>query len=1320
MRSLSHVIVDEIHALCPNKRGVFLALLLERLQAINPAGFVRIGLSATQRPLDEVARYLGGLHKREGAGLTPRPVTIVDTGQRKALDLEVLVPFDRAGPQPAGTVWTAIEDRLLELIAGARSTIVFANNRRTVERLTTHLNDRVSRDGPADGPEMPLARAHHGSLSLEERRTTEELLKQGELKAVVATASLELGIDMGAVDLVCQVESPGAVARGLQRVGRAGHVVGRVSKGRLIAKTSGDLLESAAMARAMLRGEVEALRVPTGCLDVLAQQVVACVAMDRYDVPALFDLVRGAYPYRDLNASAFESVLKMISGRFPVEMFRDLRARVSWDRVHNRVHPLPGTARLAVTGGGTIPDTGQYPVYLGEDGPRLGELDEEFVLERRVGETFVLGTATWRIEAIESHRVVVGRAEGQAAFTPFWRGEGASRTPELGAAVGVLCRELSARRDDPGVVAWLVEECRLAPASARVLRDHVARQVRVAGAVPDDRTVLIESFRDPAGEMGVAVLTPFGGTLHQALKLVLQARLRERLGITLSCLHADDGILIRLPQNDEPPLDLFDGLTAARAESLLRAELGDSALFGLRFRQNAGRALLMPRPDPAKRTPLWLQRLRAKDLLQVVRHFPDFPIVVETYRECLNDDLDLPRLRAFLGAIDAGEIRVVTRRAEVASPFASDLIFRFTAQFLYQWDEPRRADRQASQTVVDEALLDPLLDPETHARWLDPGAIHQVENRLRAVGHPPRTSDEMAETLRHLGDLATSELAGPMLGFLEALRDQGRAVAIELAGTIEPTRWIGAEEVGLYARAFGETPEGPARVDALETIARRFLLTHALIGLDDLIARYPIDPARATDVLERWSETGGAVRLDPAEDAGAPRWADRRNLDEVRRLSIALRRRESVAVRPEVFADFVARRQYVHPETRREGAGAVASVLEPLQGFAAPADLWESDLLPRRVRDYRPAWLDETLSGGGWLWRAEGDGRGAPRLAFAPRDFAGTWPAPEAPNPASAPSEAEAAILDHLARRGASFATDLARVLGLEPSRTRGALRALLRRGLVTNDRFDPLRPGSEAQADALAEASSVSSGRLRRVRPSLRRPASTRPEGRWSRLIAPGTGTEADADAETDRLAWASAILERYGVLTRETAALDPWAPPWRDLVPWLARAELRGELRRGYFVEGLSGVQYATDEAAEELARRAADREAGNEPILISTLDPANLYGAGAAFDVPLLEGGTARLLRNAANLLVLSCGRPVLIIEAMGKRLTGLASASESELRAALALLPSLAGPARRVLKVETYNNAATLASPAAPWLAELGFVRDHPGMAFYAGW
>lgn len=1318
LRTVSHVIVDEIHALCPNKRGVFLALLLERLEAIVPGGFVRIGLSATQRPLDEVARFLGG----RGAGSGPRPVEVIDAGQRKDLDLSVVAPFaDHPSGTRTGSVWPAVEERLVGLIRSHRSTLVFANNRRVTERLTASLNARFVEmaeavepedDEQSTAPAGPV-RSHHGSLSLDQRRSTEDALKAGEVAAVVATASLELGIDMGAIDLVCQVDSPGSVSRGLQRVGRAGHLVGGVSKGRLLARTAGDLLESAALCRKMIAGEVEELRVPTNCLDVLAQQVVACVAMDHWEVGRLFDLVRQAHPYRDLTPEAFDGVLRMVSGRFPTSAFRDLRARVSWDRVHNQLAPLPGTARLALVGGGTIPDTGHYPVYLGDGGPRLGELDEEFVLERRVGETFVLGTSTWRIDAIDPQRVVVSRAEGHAAVMPFWRGEVAPRTAELGEAVGALCRQVAEGSGDPTLTDRLRDEYHLDPTAARALRDHVGRQVRVAGAVPDDRTVLVESFTDPAGETGLAVLTPFGGKLHQALRLALQAEIQARLGLEPASLHADEGILFRLPRTERPPLDLFAGLTAARAEERILAGLSESALFGLRFRQNAGRALLMPRPDPSKRTPLWLQRLRAKDLLQVVRTFPDFPVVVETFRECLEEDLDLPRLRSFLDRIGSGEVRVVTRQAETPSPFVSALLFRFEHHFLYQWDgpkpKPKLAGQRGADLDVDVDLLGGLLGPGAATRLLDPAAIGRVEGRLRGSGQPPRSVEEMAERIRRLGDLAPSELSGPMEGFLAELERTGRACRIVLPGTAEPDRWIGTEERDHFARAF--PPKADPEAMALETIVRRYLHNHALVGLGDLVARYPIDPATAIDLIERWSDAWGLVRVEPAEDDDGPRWSEAGHLGEVRRLSIALRRRESVAVAPEVFADFLLRWQSVHPETRRAGDEAVGQVLEQLQGLSVPAELWESEVLPARIGDYRPSWLDDALAAGSWWWQAASEGRSEPKVAFLARSFPPRQAPPDAP-----PLGPDAlTVLETLGRLGACFATDLARVSALAPSRVRLALDELSRRGLVTNDRFDPMRPGARAQTAALAAATAPRVG-LGTRRRSLRRPATDRPEGRWSAIVAPGSAGLEEADV----LAWADVLLRRYGVLTRETAALDPWAPAWKDLASCLARAEVRGEVRRGYFVEGLSGVQYATDEAVEALARQGLAPTGAQAPVLISTLDPANLYGSGAPFDVDLLEGGTARLPRSPANHIVLHGGRPVLIVEAWGRRLTGLASAADDEVRAAIGLLRRLARPPRRALAVESYNQAAALTSPAAPWLAEAGFVRDPPGMTFYAGW
>ena len=1085
-----------------------------------------------------------------------------------------------------------------------------------------------------------------------------------------------------------------------------------VSKGRLIAKTPADLLESAALCRSMLQGQIEHLRVPQGCLDVLAQQVIACVAMEPWDVPALFDLVRGAYPYQNLEPDAFESVLRLVSGRFPTESFRDLRARVVWDRTHNRLSSLPGTAHLALVGGGTIPDTGQFPVYLGDGGPRLGELDEEFVFERRVGETFVLGNSTWQIMAIEPHRVIVGKAEGRNAVMPFWRGESASRSRELGEAVGCLSRELAERIDDPELLPWIERECRLTSAAARHLKQYLLRQKRLAGVVPDDRTILIESFLDQAGELGLAVLSPFGGKFHHALKIALLGKIRHRFGLSPACLHTDDGLLFRLPGMDDPPLNLFDGLTSELAERLIREELPETALFGLRFRQNAGRALLMPRPDPAKRAPLWLQRIRSKDLLQVAKQFADFPIVIETMRECLDDDLDLPRLRDVLDSIQSGAIRVVRRRGEIPSPFTSELIFLFTASQIYEWDEPKRSDRKPVGSVVDDDLLQPLLRGGPLDEWLDPQAIGRVDNRLRRLGQPPRTADEMAEHLRLLGDLTVAEVFGPMNALLIELRETDRAITIELPGVSEQLRWVLTEQVPLYHTAFLGAEGTPAEAidDARVTIVRRFLRTHALIGLAELTARYPISSAEATEILDRWSEEGKVVRLGESGSTMETRWAERENLNEMRRMTVAVRRRESLAVAPEVFADFLLRRQYVHPSTRGEGSAFVELVLEQLQGFAAVAADWESEILPRRIKDYRPAWLDDVLGRAAWLWRAEKGARDEPRVAFFLRDFAGELGFKGESSPLS---DHEEKMMELLSRHGASFATDLARLGGMEPSRLHRALRELLDRGLVTNDRFDPLRSGSDSTLHALAEAAATSrQGHSLRIRP--KRVLVPRAEGRWSRLDPRA------ADPESGLLAWAGVLLERYGVLTREVVASEASAPSWADLAPLLGRAEWRGEIRRGYFVEGLSGVQYALEEAALELGRLGAASSAPAPLVLISATDPANIYGAGAPLDVELLEGGVARLPRASGNFLVLKCGRPILIIESFGKRLTGLSWAPQADIDSALNFLPTLTSSKRRILKVETYNGVATLESPGAARLAELGFVRDYPGMAYYASW
>jgi ATP-dependent Lhr-like helicase len=1351
LRGITHCIVDEIHAVCTNKRGVFLALLLERLMALQRPGgngFVRIGLSATQRPLEEVARYLGGSEPNAEGHWRPRPVTIVDAGLRKDLDLRVVSPVEQFGPLPEKSVWPSIYRRLGDEIRQHRSTIVFANNRRAVERITACLND-----------DEEIARAHHGSVSLDVRQQIETSLKEGRLPAVVATASLELGIDMGAVDLVCQVESPGNVARALQRVGRAGHLVGQKSKGRLIPKTPADLLEQAVLACEMAAGHVEEIRVPINCLDVLAQQLVACAAMDDWSVPELYALIRRAYPYRDLSPHAFETTLEMVSGRYRLVATQSVgtrglaafQPRVSWDRVHNRLLALPGSQQMALVNGGTIPDTGQYAAYAG-NGVRIGELDEEFIYERRVGDTFLLGTNAWRVDRIEADRVFVSPAEGAPAIVPFWKGEGTGRSYDLGRAMGEFLRELAGpltpdpspplrgrgdgvreRLDQSDCLDWLQREYFLDASAARNLRYHVERQLRVTGCLPTDRTLVIEASRDQLGDWQVILLSPLGKRLHLSLCLALEGRLRQRLGYQPQCLHHDDGILIRLTDTDEPILDLFAGLTPENVEGLILDELADSALFALRFRQNAARSLLLPRLQPGRRAPLWLQRLRGRDLLRVARAHPDFPIVAETFRECLHDHLDVPRLQQLLADIQAGRVEVVTRRAETPSPFAAGLLFSFTAAFMYQQDSVE-ADAGASP-VLDRQLLEQLVAPQRQGHLLDPRAVHQVERRLRGLGQPPRSATEMAEWLHRLGDLTPEELEGPMAVFLDQLQAEGRACRLELplaqVQRSSPLRWVAVEDAEPYRQAFGL--DGAASASAEErqaagaAILARFLSTHALVGLADVLARYPFESAWAQRQLEEWARAGRVVAISVPEATGETvQWSEPANLEQVQRGSLGILRREVVTCSPPQFADFLLRWQGLHPETRRGGSEGLAEVLARLQGLPLDAEVWEQTVLPARVPEYQPRWLDEWIAGGEGLWVCQGtqsEGGEDCRVAFFGREVLRQLPVPAAPD-AAALGEDAGRVHDHLRGRGASFLTDLAAELGLSPGAARTALGMLMRRCLVTNDHYDVIRRGGDPMSDAVGESEAMrfrSSSRLalasRTLRPSRRAPQ--RPEGRWS--IVPWGQPEPEAHAVTQ----ASLLLERYGIVARELALLDPWMLPWRVLYEVLSRMELAGEVRRGYFVEGLSGAQFALPEAARQLQELHLPSNATAPPILLHSMDPANLYGSGAPFDIPLLDGGTRPLLRRPGNWLVLRAGRPVLLVEQHGKRLTALASANREEVAAAVACLPSIFDnrrglTARHKLTVEEWNGQPVTSSEGRALLESAGFVRDYQAMTLYAVW
>lgn len=1334
LRGVTHCIIDEIHALCPNKRGVFLALLLERLQAINKLGFVRVGLSATQRPLEEVARYLGGSQLGADGRLSPRQVSIVDAGLRKHLDLRVISPVEQFGPLPERSIWPSIYRLLAREIGAHRSTIVFANGRRSVERLTAMLNEEFTDANAAEENVGLTVKAHHGSVALEVRQDTEQALKDGRLRAVVATASLELGIDMGAVDLVCQVESPGSVARALQRVGRAGHLVGQQSKGRLIPKTLPDLLNQAVLAAEMAAGRVEPIQVPRNCLDVLAQQVVAMTAMDDWGVDDLYRLVRQAYPFRDLSPQALESVLEMVSGRFrfsplegessdgrradPAGTLTALQPRISWDRVHHRLQALPGSQKLALLNGGTIPDTGQYAVVTAK-GLRLGEVDEEFVYERRIGDVFLLGTSAWRIDRIDVDRVQVLPAAGAPAMVPFWRGEQSGRTYDLGVAQGVFLRSLIERLDDPSCLPWLEKDYFLDAAAAKNLRDFVRRQRQRTGGVPTERTFCIEASRDPLGDWQVLLLTPLGGRFHLTLKLALECLLRRRLGYRPQCLHHDDGVLIRLTDSDEPVLDLFTGLTLDNLLPLILEELADSALFALRFRQNAARALLMPRGATHRRAPLWLQRLRGRDLLQVARRHSDFPIVVETFRECLQDHLDVPRVEQMLKELSVGAITVHTSRLEMPSPFAASLLFAFTMSNMYIYNV---VDAEPGQTAahLDRQLLDQLIAKTGHELPLDPRAIQQVERRLRGVGQPPRSTAEMAEWLRRLGDVGERDLEVPMRGFLDELLADGRAKEIALAGCPQPRRWILAEEDANYRMAFGAEERGATENQrAAALILQRFLQTHALVSLTDVLERYPFEPGWARQQLEDWASKGRLVVVQ-STDAEPLQWSAPANFDQMQRGTLSILRREVVSCPPAQFADFVLRWQKVHPQARLRGSAAVAAVAAQLQALPLPVELWEKALLPARIEDYQPCWLDELTADGRWLWFGCGGQvnqtcdlallpyESLPNLAPTPRDTESLDPAVDQ-------------VVQHLTQRGALFAADLAQATGLAPSAIRTALWSLVRRGLVTNDRLDIARRGEQP---LIEDSTAVgASARSRRgfgatMRPARMRPRlGSRPEGRWS--LIPWQRP----DLETQAFFGARLLLQRFGLACRELALLDDRLPPWRLLYEVLNRLELAGEVRRGYFVEGLSGAQFALPEAAQLLHDLALPSTSQAPVVLVNSLDPANLYGAGAPWEPG--DDFARPFVRRAGNWLVLRGGRPILIAEQQGQRIITAPNLSRDELAAATACLPALLqnGAARGIrhkLTVEEWNGQPVTATVGKDVLEAAGFVRDYQAMSLYGVW
>ena len=1343
------VIVDEIHAIAGTKRGAHLALTLERLEQLTSRPPQRIGLSATQKPLEEIARFLGGC-RDDGF----RPVTIVDCGLVKKMEVAVRSPVADLG-RVGGTIWPSVAPLVLEDIRANRTTLVFVNNRAQAEKMAARVNHLAGEE---------IALPYHGSLSRERRLQLERSLKAGELRALISTSALELGIDIGTVDLVLQLQSPKRVASGLQRVGRAGHSLAAVSRGVFVPTFRDDGMEMLAIVRAMAEGDVEPTRVVQNALDVLAQVLVAATAVEDSTSAALFELARRAYPYHRLSREAFDEVLAMLAGKYPSDVAAELDARVVWDRSTDRVTATRASRMVAVINGGTIPDRGLYTVNL-PDRTRLGELDEEFVHETRVGDVFQLGSSTWRVQSIEHDRVIVIPAPGAPARMPFWHGEYGARSPHLTARVGALRRALSAAADQRDIERICVEyHCD--EATARSLVTYAHEQRAATGVVPDDRVLVAEHFRDDVGSVRIVLHAPFGGRVNAPWGMALAQRFRETLRVDVQVQTTDDGVMLRLSQLEAtPPLHLLHGLSPDEASRRVTSEVGDSSLFGARFRMNAGRALLLPRGNPRRRMPLWLQRLKSQDLLEAVREFPSFPIVVETYRDVLQDAFDLAALRDVLRLLEEGALTIKVVATETPSPMAASLQFGFVMDWMYADDTPR-AERAAALLSLDTALLEDLLGTPGELEEHLSDALAESLSRRRGT-HPDRkarTADELAILLDRAGDLTIDELRervaeGPEPGPLAELLGSGRTAEINVpAANGAQARMVLIEALPRYLSAFDgiaipdHVPTQFSRATLTRGAARReivarFLALTGPVTLDDVRARYDVPADWLEARLSEWTQKGillrGRFSLPGYESA--MRWCSRRLVEQARRRALSMARKQVEAVPMSAFSLFMQRWQHLAPGTQLTGSGGVADVVRQLYGIARPPLAWTSEYLPARVEEAHPSMLSQLSASGELVWAGEGGDagrtsstrRGGGRLRavrFVRRGTERAWLAPVAE-----PQLGERAtkILECLQGKGALFFYELQQVSGLGTHALRDALRELVVAGLVTNDtaealhhvaRWRPLfseRKQEEDPARWLPADFTPSVDRpvvQRRVNvrrlPKWKRPDRENGEapwpGRWS-LLDRKPSVDRHLEQEESSLAGVIATqwLERYGVVTRDWWRRERPPVPWRAIYRELRRLELRGEVRRGYFVNGLAGAQFALAAAVEQLRAAAQGDDA---LIVMAASDPANVWSLRLLNAEPV---DSALRPRDASALLVTRGGTVLLTAERRARWVRVRAGLPPDAVTASVAvLLNHITSRRSRDLTIETIDGDRATNSEHVKAFLDAGLRLIPAGLRYYA--
>lgn len=1277
------VIVDEIHALAGTKRGAHLFTSLERLERIrretlssdlpaDRARLQRIGLSATQRPLEEIARLLGGgdASADPSVAVRPRPVDIIDSTENRRFKLTIETPAeessesedeespgDLSGPA-VPSVWPSIHPRLVDLIREHRSTMVFVNSRRLAERLASAINELA---------EEEIALAHHGSISKDARADIEDRLKRGDLPAIVATSSMELGIDMGAVDLVIQIEAPPSIASGIQRIGRAGHQVGTISTGVIFPKYRGDLLACSAASKAMREGWVEETQYPRNPLDILAQQIVAMTCRDAMHVDDVYATVRCAAPFFDLPHSSFVSVLDLLSGRYPSDEFSGLRPRINWDRVSGIVSPRQGSQRLAILNGGTIPDRGLYGVYLigeeGASGSRVGELDEEMVFECRPGDVFLLGASSWRVMDITRDRVLVVPAPGEPGRMPFWKGDSPGRPLDFGIAIGKLARELVSTPHTEAL-RRLTEDYGLQESASTSLIRYLTEQQQATVEIPSDVTIVIESFTDEVGDWRIVVLSPFGARVHAPWAMLIAARMRREVCDDVDLMWTDDGIVFRLPDAfDVPPAEFFFPEPDDVEEELVR-EIGGTSMFAARFRENAARALLLPRRSPNRRTPLWQQRRRAHELLKVAAKYHGFPMIMETCRECLRDALDMGGFRRLLEDVRAGRIRVRSVRSEAPSPFAGAVLFNYVGNFIYDGDAPL-AERRAQTLSLDFSQLRELLGAVNFRELLDADVVEQVERDLqRLSGRHLRHDDDLHALLLDLGTLSRAEIkqrcsekdvisgdADDWLGELEAAR---RIFRLRVG---DSERFAAAEDAGKLRDALGiMPPPGLADAflepvgDALRDLVSRYARTHIPFRAEDVAQRLGLGVAPVLSALTHLAEQDRVVEGEFLPHRTGSEWCDINVLRLLKRRTLAALRKQVEPVEPVVLARFLPD---WHGVTRRSrGLDGLLDAIEQLQGAPLSAAELEEEILPARLDAFRPADLDELCLQREVIWRGFGSTGGSDGKIGLYLTDSYLLLSPPA-DPVDDPSAETVRSL--LASRGALLFDDLQRATGEFPNDLLATLWQMVWAGEVTNDTLTPLRT---LRSDRDARHRRATRHRRFRSRRETRLPGS---EGRWALLPgvtpagavdpAPSDGKSSEPGSlptETERrMAMAMQLVERHGILSRAMLGREEIAGGFAGLYPLLKAMEEAGKIRRGYFVEGLGGAQFAAS-GAEDRLRSFRDDDDEEPCLVLAATDPASPWGSVLPWpeskdgNRPRRESGARVILHNGRLLAWLARSR------------------------------------------------------------------------------